>query len=69
MAMGVLVKKKVQLKVRNRLAMNAWMRSGAGKHKDHKQHAKTHACDPEQWSDELQDYWSEKAEEDISDED
>lgn len=63
MAMGVVVKKRVELKVRNRLAMNAWMRSGAGVHKDHKQYAKTHGCDRDEWDDELQDYWQEKEDE------
>lgn len=58
--MGDVVKKKFELKVRNIVAMDAWMRNGAGQHKDLKQDAKIHGCDPEYWDDELQDYWQSK---------
>lgn len=62
--MGDVVKKKVVLKTRNYLAMNAWMRNGAGQHKDHKQDAKTNGCDREHWEDELQDYWDDQDDQD-----
>lgn len=60
----IVIKKKVELKTRNYLAMNAWMRNGAGQHIDQKQRAKVDACDPSEWADELQDYWSAQDEDD-----
>lgn len=46
------------LKIRNRVALNAWNKTGAGPHKDAKHYAKTHACDTSEWEDELEDYWA-----------
>lgn len=47
------MKKRVELKVRNRIALQAWRMSGAGRHNDKHYQAKTKACDPEEWKDEL----------------
>lgn len=64
--MGRVVKKVFILKTRNYQAINAWKRTGAGKHKDHKLAAKTDGCDLKYWADELEDLATES--DDLDDE-
>lgn len=49
--------KKIELKIRNRIAMNAWARSGAGRHTDKKYEAKNN-LDTQDLEDEIESYWN-----------